>query len=543
MMQFYDWSQFAAEDILIYLRKSRTDDPTMTVEEVLAKHEEILDEWAERNIGAKIPEANRLREVGSGETIDDRPEIKRLLQMVESPRYKAILIVEVQRLSRGDLEDAGRLIKLLRYSNTIVITPQKTYDLRDEYDRDTFERELKRGNEYLEYTKKIMNRGKLLSVSQGNYIGSIPPYGYDRETIKDGKKKCPTLKINEDEANIVRMVFDMYVNRGIGAKSICNYLEDAGVKSPQGSSRWSPPVIFSMLENIHYIGKVRWNWRKVAKTVADQEIKELRPKSKIGEYLIYDGKHEAIISEELFNRAAEVRGSKPKIKNDVTLKNPLAGLVKCECGAGVGMNTYSKKGEEFAKPKLKCRNQKRCNNASADLADVLERVKDVLRNCIKDFELQIENQQDDSIKLHQNLIARLQKQMAALEKKELEQWELRSSGEMPKAIFDKLNEKLLQEKEEIQSALCTAYESVPEPINYRERVLKFTDALNALEDDTVPGKVKNRYLKDIIARIEYSRPPMIKLPEAKAAELGQDLEPTGRGWYAKPYTLNVILKD
>lgn len=543
MMQFYDWSQFAAEDILIYLRKSRTDDPTMTVEEVLAKHEEILDEWAERNLGAKIPEGNRLREVGSGETIDDRPEIKRLLQMVESPRYKAILIVEVQRLSRGDLEDAGRLIKLLRYSNTIVITPQKTYDLRDEYDRDTFERELKRGNEYLEYTKKIMNRGKLLSVSQGNYIGSIPPYGYDRETIKDGKKKCPTLKINEDEANIVRMVFDMYANRGIGSKSICNYLEDAGVKSPQGSSRWSPPVIFSMLENIHYIGKVRWNWRKVAKTVADQEIKELRPKSKIGEYLIYDGKHEAIISEELFNRAAEVRGSKPKIKNDVTLKNPLAGLVKCECGAGVGMNTYSKKGEEFAKPKLKCRNQKRCNNASADLADVLERVKDVLRNCIKDFELQIENQQDDSIKLHQNLIARLQKQMAALEKKELEQWELRSSGEMPKAIFDKLNEKLLQEKEEIQSALCTAYESVPEPINYRERVLKFTDALNALEDDTVPGKVKNRYLKDIIARIEYSRPPMIKLPDAKAAELGQDLEPTGRGWYAKPYTLNIILKD
>ena len=166
MFSYYDWSRFAAEDILVYLRKSRTDDPTMTVEEVLEKHESILDEWAEKNLDEKVPEKNKYREVVSGETIDDRPEIKKILKLVESPRYKAILIVEVQRLSRGDLEDAGRLIKLLRYSNTIVITPQKTYDLRDEYDRDAFERELKRGNEYLEYTKKILDRGKLLSVRE-----------------------------------------------------------------------------------------------------------------------------------------------------------------------------------------------------------------------------------------------------------------------------------------------------------------------------------------------------------------------------------------
>ena len=119
----------------------------MTVEEVLLKHETILDEWCETNLGAKIPETNKFREVVSGETIDDRPEIQKVLRMVESPKIKAILAVEVQRLSRGDLEDAGRLIKLLRYTNTFVITPQKTYNLQDEYDRDIFERELKRGNE------------------------------------------------------------------------------------------------------------------------------------------------------------------------------------------------------------------------------------------------------------------------------------------------------------------------------------------------------------------------------------------------------------
>ena len=188
MYNYIDFSQYSPDEFLLYLRKSRTDDPLLSVEEVLARHEAILDEWAEKNLGAKIPEENKFREIVSGETIADRPEVQKLLKKIESPKYKAVLIVEVQRLSRGDLEDAGRLIKLLRYTNTLVVTPQKTYDLRDEYDRDYFERELKRGNEFLEYQKKIMSRGRLLSVSQGNYLGSQPPYGYDKVWITEGKR-------------------------------------------------------------------------------------------------------------------------------------------------------------------------------------------------------------------------------------------------------------------------------------------------------------------------------------------------------------------
>ena len=85
--------------------------------------------------------------------------MQEVLRRVESPRVKAVLLVEPQRLSRGDLEDIGRLVKLLRYSNTIVITLQYTYDLRDERDRDMFERELKRGNEFLEYQKQSWETG------------------------------------------------------------------------------------------------------------------------------------------------------------------------------------------------------------------------------------------------------------------------------------------------------------------------------------------------------------------------------------------------
>ena len=348
-------------EILVYLRKSRSDDPTMSVEEVLAKHETILDEWAEKNLGERIPEGNKYREVVSGETIADRPEIQKILSRLESPRIKAILTVEVQRLSRGDLEDAGRLMKLLRYTNTIVITPQFTYNLADEYNRDIFERELKRGNEFLEYQKKIMNRGRLLSVSQGNYIASHPPYGYDRTVVMEGKKKCPTLKINEDQANVVRMVFDMYVNQNMGRINICHKLDSLGIK-PLHSKYWSNSYLKDMLQNQHYIGKVIWNKRKTTPVVEDGEIIKKTPRSKEGEYLVYEGKHSAIISEELFHAAQEKMGRNHRAKPTTKIRNPLATLLYCQCGKAMTLRYYKNKdGSERCAPRLACSQQIHCH--------------------------------------------------------------------------------------------------------------------------------------------------------------------------------------
>ena len=118
-----------------YGRLSRLDDPLLTDAEVLERHSKMLEEYAIKHLGGPIPPENKYMEIGSGESLKDRPEITRLLKDIEDPEVQAILVVDVQRLSRGDLEDAGRLIRLLRYTNTYVITPMKTYDLRDEYDR------------------------------------------------------------------------------------------------------------------------------------------------------------------------------------------------------------------------------------------------------------------------------------------------------------------------------------------------------------------------------------------------------------------------
>lgn len=506
---YKEYPKFFAHEVLEYGRKSRTDDPLLTVEEILEKHSNILKEYAERNLGGPIPDENKFKEVVSGESIDSRPEMTRMLKAIESPKYKAILIVEVQRLSRGDLEDAGRLIKLLRYTNTYVITPTKIYDIRDEYDREAFERELKRGNEYLEYYKKIQARGTLASVSEGNYVGSVAPYGFDRDKVQDGKKHYFTLKEKPEEADVVRMIFDWYVNEGIGTQSICKRLIKMGIKTKTGKKIWEPSIIFAMLENVHYIGMVRWNWRKTVKVIEDQEIKEKRPKAKVDEYYIFKGKHDGIVSKELFAKAAEIRKSRIPVRNDVSLKNPFVNLVFCsKCNSRCGRKVFESKGKELAKPRLRCHHQKYCKSGSVKYHEFEDYVVQTLSDCIEDFKVMVENETDDSVIIYKNLVNGLRKKLKELEEKEIAQWEAQYDPEtkMPPHIFQKLNEKVLKEKEEIKKTLDRTLETMPEPVDYKTKILKFTDAVNALKDPNIDAKTKNKYLHEIIDIIILDRP-------------------------------------
>lgn len=528
------------EEVIVYLRKSRSDDPLLTVEEVLANHEKILDEWAEKNLGAKVPEGNKYREVVSGETIEDRPEIKEVLRRIESPKIKAVLIVEVQRLSRGDLEDAGRLIKLLRYTNTLVITTSRNYDIRDEYDRDSFERELKRGNEFLEYQKKILNRGRILSVQQGNYLGSVAPYGYDKIMITEGKKKCPTLEINPAEADIVRMVFDMYVNKNIGVVNIAHKLNKLGVKTKKGKL-WSQENVKIMLGNEHYIGKVRWNWRKTINIVEDGEINKTRPRAEIGEYLVYDGRHEAIISDELFEAARAKRGRNHRARAKTKFRNPFAGLIQCQCGRSMSMRAFEASG---AAPRILCDNSVYCKTSSCLFSDIVDRVIAILEECISDFEMRIKNNNGDSAKLHANLIKRLEAKRDELDKKEIAQWEAQADPDptkrMPDHVFKILNEKLLKEKEEVRQALCAAYESMPEPVDYTEKILRFQDALDALKNPEADPETQNKLLKACIDKIVYKREKSVRITAEMAG--GRGVLPRGGTWVNAEIELDVKLR-
>jgi hypothetical protein len=135
--------------------------------------------------------------------------------------------------------------------------------------------------------------------------------------------------------------------------------------------------------------------------------------------------------------------------------------------------------------------------------------------------------------------------LAELEKKEVEQWEAQydpdESTRLPPHIFKVLNEKVLKEKDEVNKALAKAKDSMPKPVDYRDELLKFRDALMYLEDDGIDAKTKNQYLKVIIDRIEYKRGPTVRITKANAQEYNMDVS-KGLKWYTPPYKIKLKLK-
>ena len=534
---YKEYEKVTCDEVYEYLRKSQSDDPLLSIEEVLKKHEILLDEYAEKYLGGKVPAKQVLREVASSETIDERPKMVELLKIIESPKVKAVLVVEVARLSRGSLEDAGRIIRLFRYTNTLIITPQKTYDLRDEYDRDIFERELKRSSDYLEYTKKIMSRGKLIAISEGCYIGTHRPYGYKKIKYKEGRRTCNTLEIVESEAEVVRMIFDLYINSGMGFDKIANHLNDLGIK-PALCDKWKRHTLQDMISNITYTGKVRWNYRKTVRTIENQELVKSRPRTKLSEYLVFEGKHDAIISDEIFELAQKKRGKNIPIRKNKAIVNPLAGIFHCaKCGKAMKL----RQGDARNKPRYECTEMKFCGNGSATQEDVLERIYEVLEHCIDNYTIELNSNNLDEVEKHQNLIAMLEKRLADIEAKEMNQWEKYTEEGMPKHIFDKLNEKVLKEKEEVKDALCTALNKMPEKVDYESKIFSFKEALNVLKDENVDADIKNKFLRKIIDDMTFEREKPVRLTKELAKEMNVPY-PHPLCYHNYPFDLDVKIR-
>lgn len=497
----YQLPELQPSQVLIYLRKSRTDDPALSVEEVLSKHEQMLDDWTARALPEphRVPEENRYREVVSGETISSRPQMQALLRRIESARIRAVLVVEPQRLSRGDLEDIGKLVKILRYTRTLVITLQYTYDMHDDHDRDAFERELKRGNEFLEYQKRIMHNGRLLAVKNGNYIGNVPPYGYKKVCVREGKRTAYTLEPDPIEAPVLRAIFSWYAD-GVGTTQICDKLDELGAK-PRKAEHWSPYTLLGLLNNQHYIGKVYWDRRATVRTVEDGEVISSRPRAK--EYLIYDGKHEPLIDIELWNRVQAIKGAHPPVKKEREFRNPYAGLLYCKnCGRAIKRQTYIN-----GEPRYVCINQRVCKTASCTEDELRNAVADVLAECIENFEIQAKQTESmqKAADAHADMLRGLRQRLDDLYALEAAQWNEKAKGAMPDRVFERLNADVLQEIESTQKSIAAAEANPPSALNIEERLAAFREALNCLTDASVPVHEKNRLLKECFKRLTFDR--------------------------------------
>lgn len=505
--------------VLMYLRKSRADNPYETVEEVLSRHETILQEYAERKYGERIPESQIYREVVSGEKIETRPEMKAVLRRMEAPDVDAVLVVDPQRLSRGDLIDCGTLMQAFKYSYTKIETPMKVFDLWDKFDEKMIRDELMRGREYLEYAKEVMARGRKLSTSEGWYVSSIIPFGYDVDHVMDGKRRRKTLKPNPTESVIVQNIFDWFVNDKLSMYAISDRLNDAGIKTRK-DKEFATDAVRGIIKNPVYIGKIAIGRRDTKENMVDGKVIKSRPRTEPKK--IFDGRHPAIVSEEIFNAAQDRIGTLPKVKRSTEFRNPFCGIARCSCGRALAYN----KGR--GEVRLICGGRKKCGARSVTLDDFTSKVIKALKETASDFSVQIDSGIDIDIQRHAEETKQAEAMLKDLEVQQERLYSFLESGTYSEEIFRKRNAMLEEKKEKAQNHYEYLLDNEPVKIDYKKKVGTLHQAIDNIASDKLTPKQKNDFLKTIISKIIYTPLPPID---------------DGTRFGKHQYRLDIFLKD
>jgi site-specific DNA recombinase len=380
----------------IYLRKSRTDEEAEArgEGETLARHKKILLALANK---LEINISKIYKEIVSGETIATRPAMQELLRDIENETWKGVLVIEIERLARGDTMDQGLVAQTFKYSGTKIITPIKTYDPNNEFDEEYFEFGLFMSRREHKTINRRLLRGRIQSAKEGKFIGSIAPYGYKRKKLKNDTGY--TLEMHTEESKIVVLIYEWYTVERIGVIKIQNRLNEMRVPTRMGGD-WVSSTVRGILSNPVYIGKIRQGYRPQVKKVVNGEIVTESPRSK--KPTLYNGLHEAIIDEETFSLAQEYRQGNPPlpVPTKYVTKNPLAGLIVCGvCGRKMTRMPY--KGN---KPDSLLCTGPTCTNVSSYLYIVEERLLDTLADWLRNYKLEIKGQKQQESALEMGVL-------------------------------------------------------------------------------------------------------------------------------------------
>jgi len=479
---------------VMYLRKSREDAELEKYGEgeTLTRHYNILCELAKRH-GLVISDDNIFRELVSGESIDARPEMQKLLRLVESGVVRNVLVVEVERLARGDTSDQGRVAKTFKYSHTKIITPMKVYDPDNEFDNEYFEFGLFMSRrEYLTINRRL-TQGKYESTSEGKFIASTAPYGYDRVKVEGGKGY--TLVPNEN-AEYVKMIYE-WTLQGNGAIHIAKMLQNIGAPTMTGGL-WSSATVRNILQNRTYCGYVSWQRRKTQKKLVEGVEKKFRSRDeKYAQY--FKGLHEPIIDEEMWERAKEMRETRalPSCNDNKNgLTNPLAGIVKCGfCGRTMQINTHQNKRIRMRCPNLQCQ----CGSIYID--NVEKEMIDKLQDWLNGYSVTVdkEKKSNDRSRIVKDAIANLNAEAQKISSQINKACELLELGVYDKDMFISRSQTLKNSQIEIKEKLSELEQELEnikaadDGIQALPKVQEILD--NYFDYDT---KTKNMLLKEIL---------------------------------------------
>lgn len=497
----------------MYLRKSREDLELEKYEgiDTLSRHEKILTDFAKQN-GISI--GHIYREVVSGDSISEREEVQKMLKAIENRVFAGTLVVEVERLARGDTIDQGIVANAFKYSHSKIVTPIKTYDPDNEFDEEYFEFGLFMARREYKTINRRLQRGRKTSINEGKYVGSIPPFGYKRKKLDNAKGY--TLVPNIKESEIVKKIFELYSYEDISINSVVNKMNELGLK-PRKAECWSISSIKDILNNPVYIGKIRWDSRKQVVSSKDGKRIVKRPRNK--DVTIIDGLHKPIIDEKVWNIVQNKRScNAPPVQHNNVIQNPLMGIVICEkCGKPMQRRPYNLAGKPST---LICSNSN-CDNISSKLYLVEEKIIKAIEIWLKSYKLdysQLNRKNKTTVYSEIQVLKEIENKLIKEKEKLNNVYGLLEDGTYTRKEFTERSTVLKNNIDEYEKE----FNKIKDILNKMEEVEKKKDIIipklkNVIDvyNELESSEEKNILLKSILEKVTY-------LKTEKAIKKGSD---------------------
>ncbi len=309
-----------------------------------------IKKWAKENGYILTSEYIFMEHEGvSGRSADKRQEFQRMIAIAKTkPKpFDAIILWKFSRFARNQ-EEATFYKGLLRKKLGIDVISISEPILEGMFGR-LIEMIIEWFDEYysVNLAGEVM-RGMIEKAQRGGYQNT-PPFGYTPN------KDTGVPDIVPEQAQVVRIIFDMAADMTNSYYDICQHLNSSGLYTRHGCV-WRQKELKYLLQNPFYIGKIRWNFRpQNCHTPKDES-----------EHIIVDGAHTPIISQEQFDLVQDVlkkRAARVKANTrPSSTKHWLSGLVKCSnCGGTLVMGGHTSNGTRY----LRCNSHNKgvCNVA------------------------------------------------------------------------------------------------------------------------------------------------------------------------------------
>jgi len=418
----------------------------------------------------------------SGKNLTARPEINRLINDVKKGNVKNVLVFKIDRLTRST-SDLIFLVDLFNQHDCAFNSLMESIDTQTASGR-MF---LKIIGTFAEFEREnIAERiilGRERKVNEGYTLCSyVASYGYERP---NGQK---IQTIIESEAQIVREIFDLFANHGVTMTEIARRLNLRGIPTKQGV-KWNVGGVKNILKNSNYIGNVRHHYLNEERSYTVQ------------------GKHEAIISEELFNKASH---RLVKTKRMVTRKPPkdenyFSGFLVCaKCGHKfIPHNIYKKlmDGTTNFLGNYECDNQTvgECNASSMSAKKLEKSFCEYIKGIAEfdaDSTFQIRAQETKKQEA-QALIAEYEEKLRHLEAKGREALDFYVSNTFTVGEYRAVKQRLDKDKQTVCAELERLYVEAEEVV---ENKLEFAKSIHE-NWETFSNSDKRQFLMQFVEKI------------------------------------------